>query len=89
MTRQQRQRDELGRLCRSGDVLRAIDLAFEHFADFGQDADIVLLLSTVIDDAAGSVLARRRFEELRSFTSRESSETGPRFDAGRPGPTEA
>ena len=89
MTRQQRQRDELGRLCRSGDVLRAIDLAFEHFADFGQDADIVLLLSTVIDDPAASVLARRRFDELRTFTSRESNETGPRFDAGRPGPTEA
>ena len=87
MTRQQRQRDELGRLCRSGDVLRAIDLAFEHFADFGQDADIVLLLSTVIDDTAASALARRRFDELRTFTNR-ANETGPRFDAGRPDPTE-
>jgi hypothetical protein len=65
-----------------------IDLAFPHFADFGQDADIVRLLSSVIDDTAAPILARRRLDKLRASTSSDSNGTGQRFDTGRPGPTE-
>ena len=37
MTRQQRQVDQLRALCGAGQVGRAVDLAFEHFATFGRD----------------------------------------------------
>jgi hypothetical protein len=69
MTRRERQRDELRQLCRSGEVLRAIDLAFEHFADFGHDADIVRLVSAAIDTPAAPATARRRLDELRASTN--------------------
>ena len=64
MTRRQRQLDELRDLCRSGAAARAIDLAFEHFADFGRDDDIVDLLADALErtDAPEDVL--RRFAEL-------------------------
>ena len=45
MTRQQRQIDQLRALCAAGQVARAVDLAFEHFATFGRDENIIDLLA--------------------------------------------
>ena len=73
MSRRQRQINELGDLCSAGAVVRAIDLAFEHFAYFGPDAEIIELLALAIEhgDAAGR--ARQRFAELcASHDSRPS-----------------
>jgi hypothetical protein len=64
MTRRERQRDELRRLCQSGALVRAVDLAFEHFADFGRSADIVELLAAAIERTAAAAVVRRRFGEL-------------------------
>jgi hypothetical protein len=69
MSRRQRQRDELGELCRSGSLTRAIDLAFEHFADFGRDDDILRLLAFAIEGAAVPERLRDRFAELREPTA--------------------
>jgi hypothetical protein len=66
MCRRQRQLDELRDLCRSGTVVRAIDLAFEHFADFGRDDDIVDLLADAIEHEQAPERARNRFDELRA-----------------------
>jgi hypothetical protein len=66
MSRRQRQLDELGALCRAGDVARAIDLAFEHFAQFGRDDDVVEVLGRAVDAAAVTDRVRRRFAELRT-----------------------
>jgi hypothetical protein len=66
MTRSQRQDDELRRLCDSGSLARAIDLAFEHFADFGPSDEIVRLLAHAIERTAAPEGTRRRFAELRA-----------------------
>jgi hypothetical protein len=66
MSRRQRQLDELRDLCRSGAVARAIDLAFEHFADFGHDDDSVVLLAEAIERTDARENVRRRFAELRA-----------------------
>ena len=66
MSRRQRQLDELRALCRSGAVAHAIDLAFEHFADFGCDDDTVGELAAAIDRTIASEAVRRRFAELRA-----------------------
>ncbi|MCU1352446.1 MAG: hypothetical protein JWM05_1655 [Acidimicrobiales bacterium] len=65
MSRRQRQRDQLRALCDSGALSRAIDLAFEHFADFGRDDDVLRLLGDAIERAAGPAGVRRRFADLR------------------------
>jgi hypothetical protein len=65
MTRSQRQHDELRKLCYSGSLARAIDLAFEHFADFGRDDDIVALLADAIELTAAPAGVCRRFAQLR------------------------
>ena len=67
MTRRQRQLDELRHLCRAGAVARAIDLAFEHFADFGPDGEVVALLADAVAHGQVPVEARRRFGELRTL----------------------
>jgi hypothetical protein len=66
MSRQQRQRSELHDLCRSGAVARAIDLAFEHFAHFGRDDDIINLLADAVEHAETPERVRRRLAELRA-----------------------
>ena len=66
MSRRQRQLDELRDLCRSGATIRAVDLAFEHFALFGWDDEIVDLLADAIDHGEAAAPARRRFAELRA-----------------------
>jgi hypothetical protein len=66
MSRRQRQLDELRDLCHSGAVVRAIDLAFEHFAHFGRDDDIIALLAGAVERAEAPERARHRFAELRA-----------------------
>ena len=65
MSRRQRQLNELRDLCRSGAVVRAVDLAFEHFAQFGRDDDVVDLLADAVEHAEAADRARHRFAELR------------------------
>ena len=69
MPRRQRQRDELRELCRSGALARAIDLAFQHFADFGRDETVLDLLATAIERLGAPDDVRRRFENLRRAKS--------------------
>ena len=69
MSRRQRQRDELCALCCAGRVVRAIDLAFEHFATFGRDDHIVCLLAAAIEQGKAPESVRRRFIELRKSTA--------------------
>ena len=64
MSRRQRQFNELRDLCCAGAVARAIDLAFEHFAHFGRDDEIIDLLAQAIEDADVAARARQRFAEL-------------------------
>ena len=63
-SRRQRQLDELHCLCRAGKAARAIDLAFEHFATFGRDDSVVVLLEGVVDRTGASPDVRRRLGEL-------------------------
>lgn len=64
MSLRHRQSNQLRDLCRAGAVVRAIDLAFEHFAHFGRDDKIIEMLAHALEgpDVAGR--ARRRFDEL-------------------------
>ena len=64
MCRRQRQFNELRDLCCTGGVVRAIDLAFEHFAHYGRDEQIIDLLGRAIEDAGEARRARERFAEL-------------------------
>jgi hypothetical protein len=66
MPRRQRQLDELRDLCRSGALVRAIDLAFEHFAQFGRNEDIIVLLADAIAHAGSPQRVCDRFAELRA-----------------------
>ena len=62
--RRQRQLEELRGLCASGAVSRAIDLAFEHFADFGLTDDLVAIITDALERAGGPAALRARFVEL-------------------------
>ena len=64
MSRRQRHLNELQALCAAGGVGRAIDLAFEHFAQFGRDDEIIAVLDRAIEDAGVAGRARQRFAEL-------------------------
>ncbi len=66
MSRRQRQLDELRALCRSGAVARAIDLAFEHFAHFGPDDEVVRLLASAAEQADVPQRLHQRLAELRA-----------------------
>ena len=65
--RRQRQLAELRDLCHRGAVNRAIDLAFEHFACFGQDDSVVVLLEDTVRGARLPEEIRRRLAELRDL----------------------
>ena len=67
MSCRQRQLAELRDLCRAGAANRAIDLAFEHFAQFGRDDDILDLLAAALEHAAPNERVRHRFSELRAL----------------------
>ncbi len=62
-SRRDRQLLELRELCRCGAVSRAIDLAFEHFAEFGRDESVVELLVDCVDQQVPDRI-RRRLSEL-------------------------
>ncbi|MEO8265110.1 MAG: hypothetical protein ABI706_06300 [Ilumatobacteraceae bacterium] len=64
MSRRQRHCNELRDLCSAGRVVRAIDLAFEHFAHFGWDDEIIDLLARAIETTGVAGHARQRFAEL-------------------------
>jgi hypothetical protein len=64
MSRRQRHFNELRDLCCAGAVTRAIDLAFEHFVQFGRDDEIIELLSRAVDYTEATGRARQRFAEL-------------------------
>lgn len=66
MTRRQRQLDELGALCTSGAIGHAIDLAYEHFADFGPDNNVTDLIANAMEHVAVASGIHRRFAELLS-----------------------
>ena len=67
-SRRRRQLDELRALCRSGGAAlsRAIDLAFQHFAEFGYDDDVVNLLTEAGQRAEAAGDVRRRLAELHA-----------------------
>jgi hypothetical protein len=67
--RRQRQLDELVELCRRGAVERAIDLAFEHVAVFGQGDNVVVLLEEACACRAVRAEVRDRLDGLRAATS--------------------
>jgi hypothetical protein len=64
MSLRQRQSNQLRELCCAGAVVRAIDLAFEHFAHFGRDDQIIEMLSHAMEDPDIAGRAHRRFAEL-------------------------
>ncbi|MBI5089589.1 MAG: hypothetical protein HZB15_12240 [Actinobacteria bacterium] len=64
MSRRQRQSDALRDLCIAGEVTRAIDLAFEHFARYGRDDGIVALLGRSVESARAVGQVRQRFADL-------------------------
>src|SRR4029078_1841428 len=64
MSLRQRQSNQLHELCCTGAVVRAIDLAFEHFAHFGRDDEILELLTHAMENPDVAGCARRRFAEL-------------------------
>lgn len=66
MTRRQRQLDELRCLCDDGAIGHAIDLAYEHFAEFGPDDGIANLIADAMEHTAVASDIRRRFDELLS-----------------------
>ena len=63
-SRRERQLEALRELCRCGAATRAVDLAFEHFAAFGRNEEIILLLAETIAKAPDAE-ADRRFAELQ------------------------
>ena len=64
MSRRQRQIDELRCLCGTGAVARAVDLAHQHFADFGPDDDVLEMLGERIDSGDVPDDVRRRYADL-------------------------
>lgn len=62
--RRARQLDELRALCAAGAVNRAIDLAFEHFADFGLTDELVAVISDALERTCAPTVIRDRFAAL-------------------------
>ena len=65
-SRQDRQLDELRRLCAAGSVSRAIDLAFEHFAEFGLTEELVAVISDALERTRAPDHVLGRFAQLRA-----------------------
>ena len=63
-SRQERQLEELRRLCASGAVSRAIDLTFEHFAHFGLTDDLVAVITDALERTDAPAAIRDRFASL-------------------------
>lgn len=62
--REERQLAELRRLCAAGSVSRAIDLAFEHFAEFGLSEELVALVRDALERTDAPAAVRERFRSL-------------------------
>jgi hypothetical protein len=63
-TRQGRQLEELRSLCAAGAVSRAIDLAFEHFAEFGLTDELVSVITDALERTGAPAGLRDRFADL-------------------------
>lgn len=63
-SRRERQLEELRCLCAAGAVSRAIDLAFEHFAEFGLTDDLVSVITEALERTAAPAGLRDRFASL-------------------------
>ena len=63
-SRQQRQLEELRCLCAFGAVSRAIDLAFEHFADFGVTDELIAVITDALERTGAPSVLRDRFASL-------------------------
>ena len=64
MSRRQRQIDELRCLCGTGAIGRAVDLAHQHFADFGHDDEVLRMLGDILEAAGAPEDIRRRYADL-------------------------
>jgi hypothetical protein len=53
--------------------VHAVDLAFEHFAHFGRDDEIIELLALAIEHANAPGRSRQRFAELCASNDRRPS----------------
>ena len=82
MTRRIRQHAELRRLCDEGQLARAIDLAFEHFADFGPDDEILTALADALDHRPATAAVRARYAELAELDVRGIRGRAPRCTGG-------
>jgi hypothetical protein len=69
MTRNERQRHELLELCAAGSLAHAVDLAFEHFAHFGPDREVIDRLDAAVLSEGASVAVRRRLDALRAIAA--------------------
>ena len=70
MSRRARQHAEIVRLCRSGALRRALDLAYQHVADFGPDDELAEHLSRAFETTDVSEALRARFAQLRDASRR-------------------
>ena len=68
MSRSQRQVEELRALCECGSLRRAVDLAFQHFADFGRNEEVLVFIADAIERTPVPAAIRRRFLDLQSST---------------------
>lgn len=67
--RRRRQLDQLVELCERGAVSRAIDLAYEHFACFGRDEEVLVLLEASVERCGAGDDLERRYLGLRAVPS--------------------
>lgn len=72
MSRRQRQIDELRCLCGTGAIDRAVDLAHQHFADFGPDDVVLRMLGDLIETAGAPEDIQRRYADLAVRADRTS-----------------
>jgi hypothetical protein len=66
VSRCQRQLDEIRALCARGSPTRAVDLAYQHFADFGRNDDVLALIADALARSPVPATVRRRFRDLQS-----------------------
>jgi hypothetical protein len=45
---------------------RAVDLAFQHFADFGRNEEVLDFIAAAVDRTPAPAAIRRRFLDLQS-----------------------
>ena len=70
MTRRTRQHAELRHLCENGLLEHAVDLAFDHFSEFGPDTDLLATLAAELERRPVPAVVRARFAELAELRER-------------------